>query len=244
MRRQLAGRAEIEAALAAGEPVRLLLVERGEASLDGLVERARAAGIPVRETTANDLRRMSRVRPPAAALALVGCDPAAAPEAVHAGPGATWLLVDVAYPGNAGYAIRTAEVSGAAGVFLDARLDAAARRQALRHSMHAERFLPVHWRPALEVLDGARAAGRRVIAVEDVGRRAPWEVDLTGRALFVIGGEGAGIPEPLLARCDEVVRVPMAGFIPAYNLQAAMAAVAAERLRQLGVPAQAETTRR
>jgi tRNA G18 (ribose-2'-O)-methylase SpoU len=29
------------------------------------------------------------------------------------------------------------------------------------------------------------------------------------------------------------VRVPMAGFIPSYNVQAAMAAVAAERLRQL-----------
>jgi tRNA G18 (ribose-2'-O)-methylase SpoU len=52
--------------------------------------------------------------------------------------------------------------------------------------------------------------------------------------LLVIGGETRGIPAPLLARCDEVLRIPMAGFIPAYNLQAAMAAVAAERLRQGG----------
>jgi tRNA G18 (ribose-2'-O)-methylase SpoU len=38
----------------------------------------------------------------------------------------------------------------------------------------------------------------------------------------------------VLARCDDVVRVPMAGFIPSYNVQAAMAAVAGERLRQMG----------
>jgi tRNA(Leu) C34 or U34 (ribose-2'-O)-methylase TrmL len=31
------------------------------------------------------------------------------------------------------------------------------------------------------------------------------------------------------------VRVPMAGFIPSYNLQTAVAVLAAERLRQLGV---------
>ena len=36
----------------------------------------------------------------------------------------------------------------------------------------------------------------------------------------------------LLARCDAVLRIPMRGFVPAYNLQAAMAMVAGERLRQ------------
>jgi len=48
----------------------------------------------------------------------------------------------------------------------------------------------------------------------------------------VIGGETRGIPAPLLARCDAALRIPMRGFIPAYNLQAAMAIVAGERLRQ------------
>jgi tRNA G18 (ribose-2'-O)-methylase SpoU len=125
-------------------------------------------------------------------------------------------------------------VSGADGIFLDAAFDGAARRSALRAAMHAERFFPVHWMPAAAVLDAALAAGVRAIAVEDVGTRAPWELDLTGPALFVIGGEGRGIPPAILARCETVVRVPMAGFVPSYNLQAAMAVVAAERLRQLG----------
>jgi TrmH family RNA methyltransferase len=67
-----------------------------------------------------------------------------------------------------------------------------------------------------------------------VGRRAPWQVDLLPPALFVIGGERYGIPPELLERCDETLRIPVAGFIPSYNLQAAMAAVAIERLRQGG----------
>ena len=81
---------------------------------------------------------------------------------------------------------------------------------------------------------GNTTAGRHVFAVEDVGRVAPWETDLTRPALFVVGGERHGIAPELLARADTVLRIPMQGFIPSYNLQAAMAAVASERLRQLG----------
>ncbi|MBW2402196.1 MAG: hypothetical protein JRG80_23590, partial [Deltaproteobacteria bacterium] len=83
------------------------------------------------------------------------------------------------------------------------------------------------------VLDEAARSGRRLIAVEDVGDRAPWDVDLRGRVHLIVGGEADGIPKATLARCEAVVRVPMAGFLPSYNLQGAVAAVASERLRQL-----------
>lgn len=223
------------AALEAGAPLRVVLLAReATAAAYALAERVRLAGARVVLASANDLRRMTRTGAPdpSGLLALAGPDPAADPAAVLAADGAAWLLAGVAYAGNAGYAIRTAEVSGADAIFLDAALDAEGRRRALRASMHAERFFPVHWRPAGEVLDGARAAGRRLVAVEDVGTHAPWELDLRGRVLLVIGGERAGLDRALLGRCDAVLRVPMAGFVPSYNLQAAMAAVAAERLRQ------------
>jgi tRNA G18 (ribose-2'-O)-methylase SpoU len=222
----------VAAALAAGAPLRVVLLARdAPPEARALAERAGAAGARVLPASDNDLRRMTRTGAAAVGglLALSGPDPAADP---LAGSGAAWLLAGVAYAGNAGYAIRTAEVSGADAIFLDAPLDAEGRRRALRASMHAERFFPVHWRPAGEVLDAARAAGRRLVAVEDVGAQAPWELDLRGRVLLAIGGERAGLDRALLARCDAVVRVPMAGFVPSYNLQAAMAAVAAERLRQ------------
>src|SRR5213594_4152891 len=81
---------------------------------------------------------------------------------------------------------------------------------------------------------GARRAGKRIVGIEDSGRAAPWEIDLTPPVLFVAGGEADGVPRALLARCDVVTRIPMAGFVASYNLQAAVAILAAERLRQRG----------
>jgi tRNA G18 (ribose-2'-O)-methylase SpoU len=233
-RRQLAGEVEIAAALARGDELRLVLLRRDAAApARALAELARSRGAEVGETSANDLRRMSRTSEPSDVLALLGPDPQAPLAEVLARPGCAWLLAGVAYPGNAGYAIRSAEVSGAEAIFLDASMDAAGRRQAQRASMYADRFFPVRWLAADVVLEAARGAHRRVFAIEDSGTTTPWDADLRGPLLFVIGGETRGIPVPVLARCDAVLRIPMAGFIPAYNLQAAMAAVAAERLRQM-----------
>jgi TrmH family RNA methyltransferase len=55
--------------------------------------------------------------------------------------------------------------------------------------------------------------------------------------LLVVGAEAEGVPADLLAAADATVRIPMAGFIASYNLQAAVAAVAAERFRQQGASA-------
>jgi TrmH family RNA methyltransferase len=234
-RRQLAGPRALATALDAGEPVRLVLAGRRlgpEAA--ALVDRVKALGIPVRETSERSLWRLSQTSPPAELLALVGGPPDASREAVLASGGLVWLLVGLAYPGNTGFAIRLAEVSGAHGVFVDGAFLHEGRREALRASMRADRFMPVFWEPALPVVAAARAAGRRVLAVEDVGTLAPADVDLTMPLLLIVGGERHGIPEDVLQACDGAIRIPMRGFIPSYNLQAAMAAVASERLRQLG----------
>jgi TrmH family RNA methyltransferase len=182
--------------------------------------------------TRNVVTRLCHVRPAEEVLALVGRDPEADLEATLARGGALWLLVGVAYPGNVGMVIRTAEVSGADAIAIDGDFDHEARRAALRAAMRADKFMPVYWRKALDVLDAARAHGHRVLALDEAGEHAPWEVDLTGPRVFVVGGENGGIPPEVLARCDAAIRVPMAGFIPCYNLQAAVSAIATERLRQ------------
>jgi TrmH family RNA methyltransferase len=237
IRRQLAGPAEVEAALDAGAPVRLVLAAREptDPAARRALERARGAGVPVRAASESSLRRLSRVDPPAELLALVGPAPGADPATALASGGIVWLLVGVAYPGNTGFAIRLAEVSGAHAVFLDSAFEHEGRREALRASMRADHFMPVYWEPALGVIARARAAGRRVLAVEDVGALAPWEVDLGQPLLLLIGGERHGIPREVLAACDGAIAIPMRGFIPSYNLQAAMAIVVGEQLRQLAV---------
>jgi tRNA G18 (ribose-2'-O)-methylase SpoU len=239
-RRRIEGAEAIGAALSRGEPLRLIVVDEAveaEAAAQALFEPARVAGVPVQTVGTRHFERLCPPDGPGGAVALLGATPACDASEVLAREGPAWLLTGVVYPGNAGFAIRTAEVSGAAGVFLDCAFDHAQRREALRASMRADRFLPVLWEPAAAVLTAARGAGRRVVGVEDVGGRPPWQADLTGPVLFVVGGEADGVPAAVLERCDVVVRLPMAGFIRSYNLQAAVAAVAAERLRQQEAPA-------
>jgi len=226
----------IEAALARGEPVRLVLIAQGDAppAAAALAAKARAAGIAVREVGETALRRYAQDTPGASALALVGERPAASVDAILRAGGAAWLLAGVTYPGNAGFAIRAAEVSGASCIILDAPFDHAGRREATRASMRADWFMPVVWAGAHEVLDRAAQLEHSIVGIEDSGTVAPWEVDLRGPVLLAVGGERRGLPEDVLARCHAVVRIPMAGFIPSYNLQAAVAVLAVERLRQLG----------
>ena len=240
-RLQHTGVEAVERALDEGLPLRLVLLRRGAtgSKLTKLRERLQEAGIELRETSANDLRRMrARHDEPGSSgevevLGFSGPDPRATPEEWMTDlykP--AWLLTGVSYPGNAGYAIRCAEVSGAAGIALAVDFDRPARLKALRASMGAHRFLPVWWAQAGEVVEIARAAGRRIVVIEDCGDTEPWNCDLTLPSMFVVGGEERGVPAELIEQADAVVRIPVAGFVPSYNLQAAMAIVAGEYLRQ------------
>ena len=51
------------------------------------------------------------------------------------------------------------------------------------------RRIDQHLVEAGALVDECARAGRSVIAIEDAGDHAPWEVDLTGRPLLVAGGE-------------------------------------------------------
>ncbi|HJM24831.1 MAG TPA: TrmH family RNA methyltransferase, partial [Candidatus Thalassarchaeaceae archaeon] len=93
-------------------------------------------------------------------------------------------------------------------------------------------FIPVFWQSASESILTAKSAGYRIIALEDIGDKAPWDVDMTGPVLLIVGGERAGISEEVLALADEIIRIPMSGFVPSFNLQAPLSAVAIEAQRQ------------
>jgi len=219
------------------EEVTLILFRRGSSDPEAtrLRDLAEERGIAVRESSKSDMWRMSRVNDgesPPPILALVGRRPDATVDEILSSGGLCWLLDGARYPVNIGFTIRTAEVSGAQAVFVDGSLNHAEKKAARRASMKAHRFMPVHWVDGKELVDMAKEAGFRVISLEDSGDLGPWDEDLTGNVLLVIGGEHDGISDHVLKESDSVLRVPMSGFVPSYNLQAPMAVVAAEALRQ------------
>ena len=233
---QRCGVDEVESALNS-EDVTLLLVLRDseDKEIARLREMAERRDIPVREGSKTDLWRMARHNDgdePHGILALVGRDPNASIEQVLSTGGLVWLLAGARYPVNIGFTIRTAEVSGADAVFVDCNLNHDERKAAVRTSMKAHRFMPVHWVDGDDIVAQAREAGFRIVALEDSGDTAPWDEDLTGDVLLIVGGEHDGISDSILDASDSIIRVPMAGFVPSYNLQAPMAIVSAEALRQ------------
>ncbi len=233
---QLCGLAEVRAALDEHEDITLILVKRENRSADvgALVAEAEGSGIRVIEGSENDLWRMARDNADGAPdiLALVGRDPAASYEEVLAAGGLIWLLDGAKYPVNIGFCIRTAEVSGAGAVVVDGELNNAERSAAKRASMKAHRFIPVFWQSATDSIHAAKSAGYRILALEDIGDRAPWEVDMTGPVVLIVGGERAGISTEVLALADETIRIPMSGFVPSFNLQAPLSAASIEAQRQ------------
>jgi len=233
---QRCGVTEVSKALET-EEVTLILFHRGSSDPEArrLRDLAEERGIAVRESSNSDMWRMSRVNDgesPPQILALVGRRPDATVDEILSSGGLCWLLDGARYPVNIGFTIRTAEVSGAQAVFVDGSLNHAEKKAARRASMKAHRFMPVHWVDGKELVIMAKEANFRVISLEDTGEIGPWEEDLTGNVLLVIGGEHDGISDHILKESDSVLRVPMSGFVPSYNLQAPMAVVAAEALRQ------------
>ena len=235
---QRCGVEEVSKALES-EDVTLLLYLRDSSNSKAarLRKIAEQRGIAVREASMRDMWRMARVnenQTPPPILALVGREPSATVEDVLESGGVSWLIAGARYPVNIGFTIRTAEVSGAKAVFVDGDLSHSEKKAAKRASMKAHRFMPVHWVDGDEIVGRARDAGFRGLSLEDSGPTEPWEADLTGDVLLVVGGEHDGIPQSILEKSDSVIRVPMSGFVPSYNLQAPMAVVAAEAIRQRG----------
>ena len=78
----------------------------------------------------------------------------------------------------------------------------------------------------------AKTHGLTIVAAEDVGDRGPWDVDLRKDTLLVVGAERDGVSQETLEAADFVVKLPMDGFVPSYNLQVAVSVLAVEALRQ------------
>jgi TrmH family RNA methyltransferase len=221
-----------------GEEVNLILARRDSDSseLAKVVTTANELDVEVLEVSDNDISRMAvgvvvGTEIPEA-LALVGRIRSGSFEEVLERGGLVWLLHGVTYTGNAGFSIRTAEISGADAVIIDGAFSHDERRNAERQSVRAHRFIPTLWMDSAKVVAAAKEAGFKIIAIEDVGGVEPWDCDLTGNILCIVGSERHGIPEWLLESSDEIVKLPMVGFVPSYNLQVAVSVVALEALRQ------------
>jgi TrmH family RNA methyltransferase len=138
---------------------------------------------------------------------------------------ALWGVND---PGNVGTALRGALAFGAASVALGPGTADPYGPKAVRASMGALFEVPV-----ARVRDPTELPGRRVALVARAGRPLD-EVVAATDVTIVVGAEREGLPNAIVAGCDEVAHIPIASE----SLNAAMAATVAlyECNRRMAAP--------
>jgi TrmH family RNA methyltransferase len=81
-------------------------------------------------------------------------------------------------------------------------------------------------------MQAMRAHGARVIAAAPRGGRHPDVVDWQGRVGLLVGGEGPGLSETILAAADDRVTIPMATPVESLNVAVAAAILVYAARRQ------------
>ncbi|MEX0972705.1 MAG: 23S rRNA (guanosine(2251)-2'-O)-methyltransferase RlmB [Solirubrobacterales bacterium] len=160
--------------------------------------------------------------------------PYADPNALLRREGALLLALDqVQDPRNLGAVCRSAEFAGAAGMVIPERRAAEVTAVACKASAGAVEHLGIACvRNLADWLTEAKAAGFWIWGADAAAGDAPWDADLSGPTVLVLGGEGKGIRPRVAAACDGLVALPRGGRIESLNVSAAAAALLFEAVRQ------------
>lgn len=160
--------------------------------------------------------------------------PYADPTALLRAPDALVLALDqVQDPHNLGAVCRSAEVAGAAGVVIPRRRAASITPAACKASAGAVEHLPVaRVRNLADWLVSAKEQGAWIYGAQAGAPQAHTAVDLSGRAVVVLGSEGAGLRDRVAEACDVLVSIPSRGRVASLNVSAAAAILLFEAARQ------------
>jgi TrmH family RNA methyltransferase len=172
--------------------------------------------------------QLSTLASPAGLLSVIAtpAPPALLPEQMDC----CLILEDLQDPGNLGSILRSAAGAAIRHVVLSPHCVHAWSPRVVRAAMGAHFLLQIHEQADLvQVLAGFKG---RVVATGTQGGSPVFDAALTGRLALLIGNEGAGLSQPLLAAADEIVCIPMPGGTESLNAAAAAAICLFERVRQ------------
>ena len=206
------------------EPVSFLIAEHRAQALAPILERAEApiylAGQAVMDAIAGfaihrGILAIGRRRTSTASLA----------DILGALPDRALLLVacGIGNHDNVGGLFRNAAAFGADAVLLDDGCCDPLYRKALRVSVGAALLTPwARGGSGMAIVDALISSSVTPIALSPTGRETVAELGAMQRVALIVGAEGPGLSEPVLARC-RTVRVPMAAGFDSLNVATAAA---------------------
>jgi TrmH family RNA methyltransferase len=211
-----------------GEVLELFITEAAAAKHVRLVRAAFAAKVEVTQVTEKAAAALSDAVTPQGIVVRCAHPQTSVADVLAGSPKLVVVLVRANDPGNAGTVIRLADAAGADGVILAGDSVDAFNPKAIRASAGSLFHLPVA-RAANEaaLLDELSAAGLSVLATTGAA-----ELDLDAASTdgildlptaWLFGSEAHGLPDEVVARADEAVRVPIYGRAESLNLASAAA---------------------
>ncbi|HEX3608187.1 MAG TPA: 23S rRNA (guanosine(2251)-2'-O)-methyltransferase RlmB [Solirubrobacterales bacterium] len=186
------------------------------------------------ETSPNELERLCGSPDHQGVVAEVDPYPYADPNQLLRVDSALIVALDqVQDPRNLGAVCRSAEAAGAAGVVIPDRRSAEVTAVTCKASAGAVEHLRIaRVRNLADWLAEAKDAGFWLWGADANASHAPWDVDLTGPTILVLGGEGKGIRPRVSAACDGTIALPQQGQTASLNVSAAATALLFEAIRQ------------
>jgi TrmH family RNA methyltransferase len=219
--------AEIEIAAVAASRM------RGAGEEADLARQLDAEGTTVLSATDQAFAAMSPVRTPSGIVAIARRQPADADQICGRADALVLVAADVQDPGNLGSLLRAAEAGGATGALVCGASASPFSWKAVRGSMGSILRLPVGvGLTADDAIQCMRRHGGRVVASAPRNGRDPDAIDWCGRLALLVGGEGPGLSEAVLAAADDLVTVPMAAPVESLNVAVAAAILVYAARRQ------------
>lgn len=189
-----------------------------------MADTLRNAGTTVVEFGAELFTRLSERDGPAGVMAIVQTQTTSLADLAIDANSCFIILHRTHNPGNLGTIIRTADAAGCAGVILTGDTTDPFAPAAVKASMGSLFALPIVIERSFDaVYNWASGSGVRLIATSGYASSNHWDAEWTRPLGILLGNEGDGLPEGILARADERVRIPMTGTAESLNLSVAAA---------------------
>jgi RNA methyltransferase, TrmH family len=197
-----------------------------------LVEQAAARHVDVAIGSASVMAAASPVRSTSPIVALAQ-RPSPGPRVFESTHPLVIIACDVQDPGNVGAIVRVAESAGASGVIAAGQSADPFGWKAVRGSMGSALRLPIATLATGEdAVVEARENGCRIVATVPRGGAGLFEADLNGSLAILIGGEGRGLSDTLLASADQCLTIPMQAPVESLNAAITAALVMYEARRR------------
>lgn len=189
-----------------------------------MASRLEGDGTRIVHLTRDLFTRLSERDGPAGVMAIVRSR-ASRLRDVRVGESDAWIILHrVHNPGNLGTIIRTADAAGMAGIILCGDSTDPFAPASVKASMGSIFAMQMVIETNVDaVFDWAAEQGMHLVGTSGYADVSHWDAEAPRPCAIVLGNEGDGLPEELIAKMDSTVRIPMTGTAESLNLSVAAA---------------------